>query len=125
MFSPGRIDLQLVRFPALSQSAGLLAFIEAHVEDEAARQSMTRTVPMIDTVADWIDRTAIGLANQAASLAHPGVRAWLATTRLNPIAAMLASIPPDDTEALALRERIRSLAPAVAANITRLREALA
>lgn len=125
VFSPGRIDLQLVRFPALSQSAGLLAFIEAHVEDEAARQSMTRTVPMIDTVADWIDRTAIGLANQAASLAHPGVRAWLATTRLNPIAAMLASIPPDDTEALALRERIRSLAPAVAANITRLREALA
>jgi hypothetical protein len=124
IFSPGRIDLLLVRFPALSQSAGMLAFIEAHVEDEAVKQSMTRTVPMIDTVADWVDRTAIAFANQAASLAHPRLRAWLAATRLNPIATMLASIPPDDTEALALRERIRALAPAVAGNITRLREAL-
>jgi hypothetical protein len=125
VFSPGRIDLQLVRFPALSQSAGLLAFIEAHVDDEAAKQSMTRTVPMIDTVADWVDRIATAMANQAASLAHPRVRAWLAATRLNPIATMLASIPPDDTEALALRERIRALAPAVAGNINRLRDALA
>jgi hypothetical protein len=102
----------------------MLAFIEAHVADEAVKQSMTRTVPMIDTVADWVDRTAIAFANQAACLAHPRLRAWLAATRLNPIAAMLASIPPDDTEALALREKIRSLAPAVAGNITRLREAL-
>ena len=85
---------------------------------------MTRTVPMIDTVADWVDRTATGMANQAASLAHPRVRAWLAATRLNPIATMLATIPPDDTEALALRERIRTLATAVAANIARLRQAL-
>lgn len=123
VFSPGRIDLQLVRFPAFSQSAGLLAFIEAHVEDEPTKQSMSRTVPMIDTVADWVDRTATGMANQAASLAHPRVRAWLAETRLNPIATMLASIPPDDAEAIALRERIRALAPAVAANITRLRDA--
>jgi hypothetical protein len=125
IFSPGRIDLQLVRFPAIAQSAGLLACIEAHVEDDAVKQGMARPVPMIDTVADWVERTATGMANQAASLADSRVRQWLAGSRLNAIGAMMATIPPDDAQALALRDRIGSLMPEVARNMTRMTEALA
>jgi hypothetical protein len=120
VFSPGRMDLQLVRFPAIAQSAGMLAVIEARVEDDAAKQAMARPVPMIDTVADWVERTATGFANQAASLAHPRVRQWLADTRLNAIGAMMATIPPDDDEALALRARIGALMPEVGRNMARL-----
>ena len=120
VFSPGRMDLQLVRFPAIAQSAGMLAVIEARVEDDAAKQAMARPVPMIDTVADWVERTATGFANQAASLAHPRVRQWLADTLLNAIGAMMATIPPDDDEALALRARIGALMPEVGRNMARL-----
>jgi hypothetical protein len=122
VFRPGRIDLQFVRFPVLAQSVALIAFIEANVEDEGEKQRMTRTIPAPDTVEDWIDRTVISMQNQAACMADPRVKAWLDACRLNPIAAMMRSIPPDDTDARARRDRLRELAPAVAGNMHRLRE---
>ena len=120
VFSEGRIDLNYVRFPALALSVALIAFIEAHVEDAQARQAMTRVAPMIDTVADWVDRAAIGHANQVAWLAHPKLGPWLGACRLNPIARMMASIPPEDRTAAALRDRIRATAPEAGRNIQRL-----
>jgi hypothetical protein len=124
VFGPGRIDLQIVRFPAIAQSVALIAFIEANIHDEDEKRAMTRTVPMIDTVEDWIDRTAISLENQAACMANARVRAWLAASRLNPLGAMMGSIPADDVQACARRDRIRELTPLAAQNIGRLRAGL-
>jgi hypothetical protein len=80
VFRPGRIDLQLVRFPLVAQ--------------------------------------------KAACMADPRVKAWLDACRLNPIAAMMQSIAPDDTDACARRDRLRELAPEAARNMQRLQERL-
>jgi len=53
------------------------------------------------------------------------VRAWLAASRLNPLGAMMGSIPAHDAQACGLRDRIRTLTPIAAQNVARLRAGLA
>jgi hypothetical protein len=122
VFGDNRIDLHFLRFPMLCLSVALTAFIEARVSDEASRRAMTRVVPVIDTVEDWIDRFLLNAANQRAWSADPRVSAWLAECRLDPVASMMRSIPSDDHEASGLRDRVRALSGPVLANLGRLRE---
>lgn len=121
VFGDGRIDLHFLRFPMLCLSVALTAFIEARVDEEAARRAMTRVVPNIDTVEDWMDRFVLNAANQAAWAADERVAGWLATCRLDPVAAMMRAIPVEDAEAVALRDRVRASGGDVLANIRRLR----
>lgn len=121
VFSPGRIDLQFIRFPGLCLSAALTGIIEALVESDAEKQGMTQVAPMIDTVEDWIDRSVVNAGNQQAWMGHDAVRAWLGSCRLDAVAAMMRAVPADDVLACRWRDRLRELAPAVAANMRRLR----
>lgn len=121
VFSPGRIDLQFIRFPALCLSVALIGIIEALVENEAEKLQMTQVAPMNDTVEDWIDRFVVNTANQQAWMGHEAVRSWLGNCRLDAVAAMMRTVPPEDGAACRWRDRLRELAPGVAANMRRLR----
>ncbi len=123
VFGDGRIDLHFLRFPMLCLSVALTAFIEARVDDEAAKRSMTRVVPTVDTVEDWMDRFILNASNQAAWAADEQVSGWLARCRLDPVASMMRSIPVEDRDTSALRDRVRGLAGPVLANLRRLRDA--
>ena len=117
VFSAGRIDLQMIRFPAICFSAALIGFIEAQVHDDAARAAMTRVTPMVDTVADWVERQVTQAGNLAAWAADPAVLAWWQQCRLDPIGALLRSLADDAGPDAAARDRIRALAPAVTRNL--------
>lgn len=121
VFSPGRIDLQFIRFPGLCLSVALIGIIEALVESEVDKQRMTRVAPMIDTVEDWIDRFVVNAENQQAWMGHEAVRSWLGSCRLDAVAAMMRAVPAEDEAACRWRDRLRELAPSVAANMRRLR----
>ena len=121
VFSPGRIDLQFIRFPGLCLSVALTGIIEAFVESDAEKQRMTQVAPMIDTVEDWIDRFVVNAENQQAWMGHEAVRSWLGVCRLDAVAAMMRAVPADDVVACRWRDRLRELAPGVAANMRRLR----
>ena len=120
VFGDGRIDLHYLRFPMLCFSVALTAAIEARVDDEDRRRAMTRVVPNIDTVEDWIDRFVLNAANLAAWKAESRVADWIANCRLDAGSIMLRSIPGDDTRACALRDKIVSLAGPVLQNLKRL-----
>ena len=77
----------------------MIGIIEARVEDDDERQRMTRAMPMIDTVEDWIDRFVVNAENQQAWMANEAVRTWLSSCRLDAVAAMMRSVPDDDGEA--------------------------
>ena len=121
VFRPGRIDLQLIRFPLICFSTALIAFIEARVEDHEIRTRMTGITPMTDTVADWIDRAIVNAENQTAWMADERVRDWIRQCRLEPMGRMMRSVPDDDVAACADRDRVRSLSDAVLENLRRLR----
>ncbi len=120
VFSPGRIDLQFIRFPAICLSVALIGIIEACVESEAEKKQMTQITPMIDTVEDWIDRIVTNAENQQAWMGHEAVRSWLGSCRLDAVAAMMRAVQADDAEAVRSRDRLRELSANVVANMRRL-----
>ncbi len=120
VFSPGRIDPQFIGFPAICLSVAMIGIIEARVEDDDERQRMTRAMPAIDTIEDWIDRFVVNAENQQAWMANEAVRTWLSSCRLDAVAAMMRSVPDDDGEACRWRDRMRELAPMAATNMRRL-----
>lgn len=110
VFSPGRIDLNYVRFPFLCLSVAVIACIEARVERDEDKRAMTTVAPMIDTPADWVNRVLINGANTGAWMAHQGVRQWLAGCRLDVFNRMFESVPTEDTEARRAIDRLQELA---------------
>jgi hypothetical protein len=121
VFRPGRIDLQLIRFPLVCFSTALIALIEARVDDEKTRARMTGITPMTDTVADWIDRVIVNMENQAAWLADARVSDWIRQCRLEPMGRMMRTLPEDDVAACADRDRVRALSESVLENLRHLR----
>jgi hypothetical protein len=102
VFDGARINLFMVRFCQPLFSAAVIAFVESHVEDEAARNALCAVVPSPEVPHDWMRMWAATLANTARWRAHPALNAWLMKCRLNGQAVMARGVSRDDAPRLAL-----------------------
>ena len=102
VFDGARINLFMVRFCQPLFSAAVIAFVESHVEDDAARNAMCAVVPSPEVPRDWIRMWAASLANAARWRQHPALNAWLMKCRLNGQAVMARGVSPDDSARMAL-----------------------
>lgn len=123
VFSPGRIDLNYVRFPMICLSVAVIACIEARVEGEDDKARLCTPVPMTDTPADWVDRVVLNGINSRAWMAHPAVRSWLAGCRLNVFNQLMESVPAEDARGQRALARLQELTVPVRQAMERLREA--
>ena len=120
VFAPGRINLQMIRQFQPCFSSALIAFIEANVTDDAERAGMTRSTPMTDTVDDWLRGAVDGLMNQAGWRASAPVSEWIEDCRLDAFSGLIAQIPRDDSEKMAVLGRIVAAAPRALGNLVQL-----
>jgi hypothetical protein len=102
VFDGARINLFMVRFCQPLFSAALIAFVESHVDDDAARNALCAVVPSPEVPHDWMRMWAATLANTARWRAHPALNAWLMKCRLNGQAVMARGVSRDDAPRLAL-----------------------
>lgn len=102
VFDGARINLFMVRFCQPLFSAAVIAFVESHVEDDAARNAMCAVVPSPEVPRDWICMWAASLANAARWRQHPALNAWLMKCRLNGQAVMARGVSPDDSTRMSL-----------------------
>ena len=116
VFAPDMINVQMVRPFQPCFSAALIAHIEATVDD-GDKADLARPTPMTDTVDDWLDVHADGLANAGAWSLAPTVAHWLGTCRLNAFVGMNIG---DDPGRKALFDRVVAAAPGAIANLRRL-----
>lgn len=123
VFSPGRIDLNYVRFPMICLSVAVIGCIEARVEDEDEKARLSTPVPMTDTPIDWVDRVVLNGINTRAWMAHPAVRSWLAGCRLDVFNRLMDAVPANDAAAQRALARLQELAVPVREAMVRLREA--
>jgi len=120
VFEPGRINLQMIRQFQPCFSSALIAFIEANVDDEAERRSMTRPTPMTDTFDDYLRGFIDNTMNQAVWMQDESVARWIGSTRLDGFSRIAQQVSPGDTEKMAVFGRIDAATPRALENLQRL-----
>ncbi|MFC6639807.1 NAD(P)/FAD-dependent oxidoreductase [Sulfitobacter sp. JBTF-M27] len=120
VFSPGRINLQMIRMTQPTFSAAVIAHLEATVKDEELKRRATGVTPMIDTVADWVDRRLTTSLNEVAWGEIEGMSDWLAACRLNASAHALSELDPSDDAKMAVLARLSAATPRARENMRRL-----
>ena len=99
IFAPGRIVLQQVRHLSPCFNAALIAFVEAHRDEDADRNRLCPPNPYPKSIEDWPRMISRTWRTEAGWLAEPDLFAWVANSRLNLVRALPdhAAEPPAQT----------------------------
>ncbi|MEM8491410.1 MAG: NAD(P)-binding protein [Pseudomonadota bacterium] len=119
IFEPGRITMQILRFPAPCFSAAMLAEIERHVPDNE-KNDCAKPTGVTDTSADFLRTTLIQQQNQIVWNRYPELKAFYRSSRLDAMARLVRSGDRTDPELRTFYERIQRATSAAAENIPRL-----
>jgi hypothetical protein len=120
VFQHDLINLQLIRSWQPCFSGALIAYIEANIQDEALRESMTHPTPTSDTVKDFLTSQAHRMMNEGQWRAHPDIAKWLVDCRLDGFSHLIANISPDDDKKNSQLQRYGQNAQAAVENLLRL-----
>lgn len=112
IFQPGRIVLQQVRHNSPCFNAALIAFIEAHRDEDADRNRLCPPNPYAGRTGDWPRMMSRTWRTEGRWLDQPDLIAWLSRTRLN----ILGALPGHAGESLvtaAIKRYLTNLEPAL------------
>ena len=107
-----------VSMPAFS--AALVAYVEAHYEDDAAKNKLCMPVPLPDDLHSYLPATMTSMMNQFAWGQDKALRNWIHNSRLDGFGKVIAAVDPQDTQKMAILERFKASTKAAVANIPRL-----
>jgi NAD(P)-binding Rossmann-like domain len=120
IFQGALITPQLVRVPQPAFSAALVAYIEAHYDDDAAKNALCRTVPFPETLGHYPMCNIANMMNQMAWMQDKSLSRWIRNCRLDGFGKVIAAISPEDTEKMAILAEFRGNAMAAMGNLQRL-----
>jgi hypothetical protein len=120
MFQDGLITPQLVRVPQPAFSAALVAFVEAHYEDDEAKNRLCAPVPFPHNLSDYPRTNVVNMMNQVAWMQDKALSRWIRDSRLDGFGKVIAAVDPTDADKMALLGRLRGNAMAAVANLQRL-----
>ena len=120
IFYGNKITLQMVRIPQPAFSAALVAYVEAHYEDDAAKNKLCQPVPLPDDLRSYLPTTLASMMNQFAWGQDKALRSWIHNSRLDGFGKVIASVNPADVEKMAILEKFKTYAKAAAGNIPKL-----
>ena len=120
IFQDRLITPQLVRVPQPAFSAALVAYVEAHYDDDAAKNALCRTVPFPETLGHYPLCNIVNMMNQFAWSQDKGLSRWIRDSRLDGFGKVIAAVDPDDAEKIALLTKFRSTAMAAMGNLQKL-----
>ncbi|MGH3457265.1 NAD(P)-binding protein [Aeromicrobium sp.] len=88
VFSPSRIVIQQVRRESPTFNAALLAFVEAHRDDDEERNRLSPPHPYTSRTEDWGPLMHRTWSTELTWFQEPDVTAWIAASRLNVLRAL-------------------------------------
>ena len=88
IFQPGRIVLQQVRYLSPSFNAALIAYVEAHRDDDVEKNRLCPPNPYASSVEDWPRMMSLTWRTEAQWLSEPDLAGWVAGSRLNLLRAL-------------------------------------
>ena len=96
-------------------SASMIAWVEANIEGEAAKNSLSGVVPLPDDLDAFIRMTVANMMNQALWGQNKALRKWMREQRLDGFSKLVSSVKPEETAKVEILNRLRKSAmPAMA-----------
>ena len=83
IFQPGRIVLQQVRYLSPTFNAALIGFVEAHRDDDAAKNRLCPTHAYPSSPQDWPRMMCRTWSAETRWRSEPDLSSWIAKSRLN------------------------------------------
>ncbi|AOW14960.1 hypothetical protein LPB72_12875 [Hydrogenophaga crassostreae] len=120
VFQDGKMVLQLVRAPQPTFSAALIAYVEAHFENDLQKNQLCMPVPFPVNLAGYLTSTAVSTMNQVNWSQDEALRAWVRNSRLDGFGKLMASADKANAEHQAILGRLRSVARAAMGNVQKL-----
>jgi hypothetical protein len=117
VFQPGLIVPQMVRVPQPAFSAAMIAWVEAHVEGEAAQNALTMAVPLPDSIEDYPRASLVNLFNQGLWGQNRALSKWIHDCRLDGFGKTVSAVRPEETARIAMLQQFRPTAMAAMANL--------
>jgi NAD(P)-binding Rossmann-like domain len=124
IFQGNKLLLQLVRVPLPTFSAALIAYVEAHYEDDEGDVTKNRlcgTVPFPDSLDSYPRSIMANMMNQFHWSQDKVLRNWIRDSRLDGFGKLIASADPADEAKQAILLKLKECAMAAMANIPKLR----
>lgn len=91
-------------------SASMIAWVEAHIEGEAAKNALTAVVPLPDDLEAFVRMTAANFMNQALWGQNKPLRNWMRAQRLDGFSKLVSDVDPEDTAKVEILNRMRAAA---------------
>ena len=120
IFQGDRIVPQLVRVPQPCFSAALIAFVEAHYDEDAVKNALCRTVPFPQDLKGYLSSNIVNLMNQGAWFGDEKLGTWIRQSRLDGFGKVAAAVDRSDTARMAVLQEMRQTGPLAVANLMRL-----
>ncbi len=120
IFQGNKLTLQLVRMPLATFSAALVAYVEAHYDDDATKNKLCTPVPFPDGLGSYPRSTLVCMMNQFAWGQDKRLRAWIHNSRLDGFGKIIAAVDATDGEKMAILEKFKVNAKAAIANLPKL-----
>ena len=110
VFSGDVITPQTVRAYQPVFSAALIAWVEAHAADEAAKNGLCGVVPLPDDLDTFVRMTAAHMMNQALWGQNKPLRNWMREQRLDGFSKLVSDVKPEETAKVEILKRLTAAA---------------
>ena len=110
VFQGDTITPQTIRAYQPVFSASLIAWIEANIEGEAAKNGISGVVPLPDDLDTFIGMTAANMMNQALWGQNKELRHWMRQQRLDGFSKMVSNVGPEETIKVEILNRMKAAA---------------
>lgn len=120
IFAGNLITPQTVRSYQPVFSAAFIAHVEASYPDEATKNAICGVVPLPNHDTDWLRMMVALMRNQMVWSKDPGLSKWLLHNRLDAGSKLIHGVDPNDSEKIAILQRLRAAAGPAYANLNQL-----
>jgi len=120
IFQGDRIVLQLVRAPGPTFSSALVAYVEAHYDDNELKNELCATVPLPDAIEQFPRTVLANMTNEGSWRKDSALRGWISRSRLDGFRKVVAAVSDDDIEKQAILAKMREHVRPAVANLRKL-----
>ncbi|MEL6663750.1 MAG: NAD(P)-binding protein [Pseudomonadota bacterium] len=120
VFNGGQITLQMIRYPQITFSAAMIAYLEANFETDSDKNRFAAPIEIDETMDGFVRGLIPDFANRMNANSDPGLRKWVLESRLDGFTRMAVNADKTDEAKMAILKGLKTSSMAAAMNLPKL-----